>query len=198
MAGFGSIAATGQSIVRYLNHCFDLEQPLDSERTTARLLRTEQFDRSAQVDGISGHTLSVFLYRIDFNKAMRAAWSGAGSVDGRAHLALDLHYLLTAWSDNAEYEHRILGRTLQCLEETPILAGPLLDPAGGWAAHEALQLMMEEVPTEALMRTFDSLPGDYRLSVPYIARVLRLDTTTARPDAPVQTVVNGMRPQVPR
>jgi hypothetical protein len=52
------------------------------------------------------------------------------------------------------------------------------------------------VSTEALMRTFDSLPTDYRLSVPYIARVLRLDSRTPQPDVPVTTLVKGLVPSV--
>ena len=198
MAGFASIAAAGQSIVRTLNLCFETEPPVEGSRTQAVLVRTNDFE-SAQIPNVMGaNALSVFLYRVDFNKAMRAAWSALGSVDGRAHLALDLHYLLTPWSDNAQHEHRILGRAMQCLEETPVLAGPLLDQAGGWAVNEGLQLVMEEVPTEALMRTFDSLPTDYRLSVPYIARVLRMDGRQTRPEPPVRTEVRGISPQVPR
>mgnify|MGYP000914636632 FL=1 len=42
-----------------------------------------------------------------------------------------------------------------------------------------MQLLLEEISTEALMRTFDSLPSDYRLSVPYLARVVRIDTAEA-------------------
>ena len=44
------------------------------------------------------------------------------------------------------------------------------------SATDNVQLVLEDVSTEALMRTFDSLPGDYRLSIPYVARVVRIDT----------------------
>jgi hypothetical protein len=198
VAGFASIAAAGQSIVRALNLAFEVEPPVDGRRTLAVLVRTHDFEDAQVPTSIGANALSVFLYRVDFNKAMRAAWSAVGSVDGRAHLALDLHYLLTPWSDNAQHEHRILGRAMQFLDETPVLSGPLLDPVGGWAPNEGLQMVLEEVPTEALMRTFDSLPTDYRLSVPYIARVLRLDGREARPDPPVRTYVRGLIPEVDR
>lgn len=198
MAGFASIAAAGQSIVRALNLCFETEPPIAGRRTQAVLVRTNDFQESQVPTVLGANALSVFLYRVDFNKAMRAAWSAAAAVDGRARLALDLHYLLTPWSDNAEHEHRILGRAMQCLEETPVLAGPLLDAGGGWATNEGLQLVMEEVPTEALMRTFDSLPTEYRLSVPYIARVLRMDGRVARPEPPVRTDVRGLVPGIDR
>jgi hypothetical protein len=198
MAGFASIAAAGQSIVRLLNDSFEVDPPVPDHRTQAVLVRTTDFQEAQVATLLGGNALSVFLYRVDFNKAMRAAWSAAGSVDGRAHLALDLHYLLTPWSDNAQHEHRILGRAIQCLEETPVLAGALLVQGGEWSDIEALQIVMEEVSTEALMRTFDSLPTDYRLSMPYIARVLRMDGREARPAPPVRTAVRGLIPEVPR
>jgi hypothetical protein len=196
MAGFAAIAAAGKSIERLLNVCFEESQPIEGKITHAVLVRTDDFAEKNAANAIGSPALSVFLYRIDFNKALRAAWSAVGFHDGRAHLALDLHYLLTPWADNAEHEHMIMGRALQCLETTPILSGPLLYPSSDWTTTEALQLVMEEVSTEALMRTFDSLPTDYRLSVPYIARVLRLDSRTAQPDVPVTTLVNGLVPSV--
>ena len=201
MSGFLAIAAVGQSIVRMLNHGFDIDPPLPDDETLptrAVLVRSKDFDGTDVGSPITGNALSVFLYRVDFNKAMRAAWSAAGAVDGRAHLALDLHYLLTPWSDNAVYEHRILGRAMQCLEETPILAGALLSDEGAWSGIEGIQVVMEEVSTDALMRTFDSLPADYRLSVPYLARVLRLDGREARPEPPVRAAVRALTPEVPR
>jgi hypothetical protein len=143
-------------------------------------------------NAIGPYALSIFLYRVDFNKSMRAAWSAVGAADGKGHLALDLHFLLTPWADNAEHEHLILGRAMQAIEDTPVLSGPLLyAPATGLPDEptptptEAVQIVLEEISTEALMRTFDSLPTDYRLTVPYIARIVRIDTREARITPPV-------------
>jgi hypothetical protein len=127
---------------------------------------------------------------------MRAAWSAVSSLDGRAHLPVDLHFLLTPWAENAEFEYRILGKAMQCLETTPLLAGPLLHPSSDWAPNESLQLVLEDIPTEAVMRTFDSLPTDFRLSVPYLARIVRLDGRQSRPAPPVATLVTGAVPEV--
>ena len=38
------------------------------------------------------------------------------------------------------------------------------------------------------MRTFDSLPTDYRLSVAYVARVVRVDSRVPEPLRPVTAV----------
>jgi hypothetical protein len=188
MAGYAAVAAVGLSMERLLNACFAEEEPIDSRTTRAVLIRTEDLRRQGGGPRvIPAHALTIMLYRVDLNKTVRAGWSAVGSQNGRAHLPVDLHYLLTAWGDNAEFEHRIIGRTLQCLESAPVLSGPLLHASGGWAENEAVQLVIDEMSTEAVMRTFDSLPHDYKLSVPYVARVVRLDSRTALPVPTVGT-----------
>jgi hypothetical protein len=194
LAGFAGIAAVGKSIERMLNACFDAEEPVPNQQTRAVLVRTADFGETLSATNIGSPALSIFLYRVECNKTMRAAWSAVGSVDGNSHLAVDLHYLLTPWADNAEFEQRILGRAMQCLETTPVLSGPLLHPLTEWAPNETIQLMTEDLTTEAVMRTFDSLPTDYRLSVPYVARLVRIDGLAATPDPPVTTAVTGTVP----
>ena len=195
MANFNSIAAAGKSLERLLTAAFaDPPIPVPGKTTRAYLVRTEDFDRNAISTVIVRPALSIFLYRVDFNKTMRAAWSGVTAHDGVPHLPLDLHFLLTPWGDNAESEGAILGRAMQCLDSTPILSGPLLHQAGDWAPNDAMHLLMDEISTEAVMRTFDSLAADYRISVPYIARVVRLDGQKAAPAPDVATLVKGLRP----
>ena len=194
MAGFAGIAAAGKSIEMLLNACFEELQPVTGMKTKAVLVRTIDFEPTKIATSIGSPALSIFLYRVDFNKVMRAAWSATSVQDGRSHLGLDLHYLITPWAENAEDEHRVLGRAMQGIESTPILGGPMLHSSGEWDAGESIQLVLEEVSTEAVMRTFDSLPTDYRLSVPYIARVMRLDGRVAAPEGPVITAVTGAVP----
>lgn len=198
MPGFAAVAAAGKSLERVLNAKFAEDPSLEAllgRPARAVLVRTDDLDPANQSTVIQRPGLSLFLYRVDFNKTMRAAWSAVGYHDGRSHLPLDLHFLLTAWADNAEFEHAILGRALQILDSLPILSGPLLQPAGDWSAGDAIQVVLEEISTEAVMRTFDSLPVDYRLSVPYIARVVRVDGREAADRRPVTTAVTGMVPE---
>jgi hypothetical protein len=44
------------------------------------------------------------------------------------------------------------------------------------------------------MRTFDSLPCDFRLSVPYLTRVVVVSGDDGVPPTDVTTVVRGLRP----
>ncbi len=194
MADFSAIASVSKSLERFLSACFIdplVPVPVPNSTTKAVLARTEDF-RDGGPGPITPPCLSIFLYRIEYNKAMRAAWSAVGSQDGRGDLPLDLHYMLTPWARDPELEHRIIGRAMQCMETTPILSGPLLTPAGGWAPNEGVQLLLEDVPIEWVMRTFDSLPTDFKLSVPYLARITRIDSRRVFVAPDVTTVVAGL------
>ncbi len=191
MADYTSIAAAAESLERLLKLRFQEEEPVPGKSTRPVLVRTE--DLKARLWVVPA--LVIYLYRVDFNKTMRAAWSAVGSQDGRSHLPLDLHFLLTPYADDPSHELNILGRTMQCLEGTPILGGPLLAPQSQWTPHEVVQVSMEEISTEDVMRTFDSLPVDYKLSVPYVARIVRIDGRVDLEEPPVTTVVAGAKPE---
>ena len=177
-----------------LNAAYAVGQPIDTDETRAVLIQTDDLDFGAD-SKIVRPALSILLYRVDFNKTTRAGWSSIGSKDGRSHLPLDLHYLLTAWATNADHEHRIIGRSMQVLEELGALSGPLLHPEGDWLPDETVQLYLEDMATDDLMRTFDSLTCDFRLSIPYIARVVVV-SSEGTPIPEVLTLVRGLRPDV--
>ena len=75
-----------------------------------------------------------------------------------------------------------------------VLNGPLLDSSGGWTAGEDVQVCLEDLTTEDVMRTFDSLPADYKLSVCYLARIVRIDSPVNQRHLPVTTVAAGAAP----
>ncbi len=192
MATFEAISATGKTIERLLTARFAADEPVSGLDVSAALVRTEDFAVTTNHNSVLAQTpvLSVFLYRVEPNGTMRAAWSAVGSQDGQAHLPLDLHYLLTPWAENAEHEHTILGSALACIDTTPIATGPLLYPSAAWAPTEAVQLLLDEMSIDNLARVFDSLQSDFKLSVTLLARVIRIDGGT-RPVDPATTVIIG-------
>jgi hypothetical protein len=196
MANFKCISASGKTLERLLNAAFADEQPIDdSHPTKAMLVRSDDFGRAnADAGDIPTRALAVWLYRVDVNAVMRAAWAGVSTYDGEVHLPLDLHFLLMAFADNAEWEHQILGKAMQCLEQTPSMSGPLLYPTADWTPGEAIHALVEEVPLDTLMRTFDSLAVDYRPCIPYLARVVRLDGAVVKPPSNTATVIRGTAP----
>lgn len=189
MANFASVAAVGSSIERFLTAAFVADPPIAGSTTGARMIRTEDLE-PANLRLFQKPFLSILPYRVDFNRTTRAGWSAIGSADGNSHLPVDLHFLVTPWASDASSELRVLGRAMQALETTPILSGPLLLSTGGFAANEAIQLVLEDLAADAVMRMFDTLPSDYKLSVPYVARVARIDGRTAVPAPPALTVVS--------
>jgi hypothetical protein len=198
MAGFRSVGAVGKSIEAVLNVAFADDAPVASHATHAVLIRTDDLDLSAGSLISPTPALSILLYRVDFNKTMRPAWSSLGSVDGHSYLPLDLHYLLTPWADNAEDEHQIIGKALQTLETLGALSGPLLYPSGDWKPGEAVQLYLEDMATDDLMRTFDSLQCDFRMSVPYIARMVMISGSILPQDAAAAEPVDVPSPDATR
>ena len=198
VASFTAISATGKTIERLLNACFAVDKPHPDKTVKAVLVRTDDFDKGqgTRTNATKAPALSIFLYRVEVDPITRPGWAAVGSVDGRAHLPLDLHYLLTAWDEAPEFEHQILGSTMTCLETTPILSGPLLHPSSSWLPNEAIQIGPEDLTTENLMRIFDSLEASYRTSLPYRARVVRLDGTVGEPPPTVTDVVVGSAPEL--
>lgn len=200
MARSTAIAAVALSIQELLNRCFVALDAADADafrvRPTARIVRSEDFGNvgAAAANPIRFPTLSIFCNRIDVNRTMRPTWTAVATADQHIHLPLDVHFLLTAWDTEAEAELRILGATMQCLEQHPILSGPLLHPVGGWAPTESVQLTVRDLGTEDIMRTFDELPSDFRLSVAYLARIARIDAPDLSTNPDVTTVVRGLVP----
>jgi hypothetical protein len=195
-----SIAAVALSLQELLNRSFvdlDLADPdAFRARPTARIVRSDDFGQIGAAAGspIRFPTLSIFCYRVDINRLMRPPWSAVAAHDGTIHLPVDIHFLLTPWDSDPEAELRILGATMQCLEQRPSLAGPWLHPLGGWDGRESIQLLNEDLVTEDVLRTFDTLPTDFRLSVSYVARIARIDAPD-EPDHPdVITAVSGITP----
>jgi hypothetical protein len=195
-----AIAAVALSLRELLNRYFAELFAADAGTfralPTARLVSTEDYSRIGTAAGslIRYPSLAIFCYRSDINRTMRAPWSAVAHVDGSIHLPLDLHFLLTPFDSDAEAELRIMGATMQCLERHPILSGVRLHPQGAWEPGDAIQLINEDLVTEDVLRTFDTLPTDFRLSVSYVARVIRLDAPD-EPDHPdVLTAVRGLVP----
>jgi len=193
MATSAGIAAVAKSVERLLKLRFAEDEP-----TTGTTATNVDLVTADKLKTINLPALTIYFYRVDLNRTMRPGWSAVGHHDGVGHLPLDLHFLLTAWATDAEDELRIIGRAMELLEATPILTGPLLHSLNTsvWGAGESIQLLADEVPAETVLRVFDLWPVKHKLSVSYLARVMRLDTRPAEPDLPVGTIVTGMVPSL--
>lgn len=123
--------------------------------------------------------ITLYLYRITVNEHSRQMHGTTGAVSRPTPLGLDLHFLLSAWAGNARDEQTMLAWAIRQLHMFPILDASSLSPEAGWGANEVIQVIPAELSNEDVMRIWDALDPPYRLSVSYIARLVRLD-----PDAP--------------
>ena len=130
--------------------------------------------------------LTLYLYRvgIDPHARNRKAPHQSASAPGFP-LALELHFLLTVWSESAQAEHQVLAWAMRELHARPILDRSILSEEGGWDAADEVRIVPAELGNEDLMRIWDALAPSYRLSVPYVARVVRIDSPPAAIGRPV-------------
>lgn len=129
--------------------------------------------------------VSIFLHRITINENFRAATRIQDDPNVRPVLFLDLHYLITYWGTDPQAEPTILGWTMQQIQTTPILDNSILTPASTWDdPTQTIQLIAADLSLEDILRIWDALGPKYRLSLCYIARVVRIDIP-ATPEPPV-------------
>jgi hypothetical protein len=192
MARFGAIAAVGESVIRYLKGQFASfpGPPLVEQVTT----RTFSDATAANTFNSTSGSLTLLLYRVDLDGAPRNPMVTRGPIPPatsptkRHAMPLDLRYLLTAWAETPETQHLILGNALAALDAHPTFGpGDLVDSVGSvdsiWGAGESFQFVPDEMGTEDLYQIWESLGHHFELSVPYKARVVRLEHQLQQPGA---------------
>lgn len=130
--------------------------------------------------------VNLFLYHIIENAHLKNQdLPGAAhpSEYGRPPLALQLHYLVTAYSGDEEGDQleaqQILGDAMRVLHDHPYLAGSALDPSLEDAV-ERVRLTLEPLTVEDVTKVFVSLTTPYRLSVGYKVTAIRIQSRVQR------------------
>lgn len=177
MSNVFAIHSFGESLRTYLQNSYppDLRAAVPCE---FRLVSSADLTDTSELDGV----LTLYLYRITMNEHFRGARRPVDAAHENVPLSIDLHYLVTPWAKGAFNEHTILAWTMRQLQQHPVLDQSSLSPEAAWRPGEYIQVIPAELSTEDIMRVWDALEPAYRLSVSYIARVLRIDTD-AEPDA---------------
>ena len=136
--------------------------------------------------------VSLFLYRVFINGTHRIP-GGRMTPEGKrtqTQLPLDLHFLLTPWGKDASTQNAIAGWMMRILEDTPVLPSGLLNRRlpRVFRADESVELVIGEMATEDLFHLWELIgPNSYRLSVPYLARNVRIESElTLAEHEPVQ------------
>ena len=167
----------GQSLVRSLQGAYDsavFPANIIKPGCTFAVASSGQFGENFEADTFNNQ-VQVFMYRANMNSHLRT--SGRAQNPGKRPnpLSVDLNLLFSIWMGSAEDEHLLLAWLMRELHLNPVLDASTLTEEAGWDASDTVQIIPAELSTEDLMRIWDAIVPSYRLSVSYIARVVRLD-----------------------
>ncbi len=156
-------------------------------------------DRVVPSNGTEPTQLNLFLHQITFNSGWRN--HGLPSRDGSGRhrlsnppLALDLHYLLSAYGAEEFHSEILLGYGMQVLHDRPVLDRPMiaavLSPSGslppalraladcGLADQvEQIKLVPEVLSTEEMSKLWTATQSHLRPSAAYLATVVLIEST---------------------
>lgn len=172
MANILAIHSVGNSIATFLRNAY----PQQIGDQTLPVCAFELTSSGQLAGDISESThVTLYLYRVTVNEHSRQTRRPAAPTDTFVPLGLDLHYLLTAWAANPLDEQVTLAWAMRQLHQYPVLDASSLSPEAGWNRDEVIQIIPAELTTEDIMRIWDALEPAYRVSVSYVARLVRLD-----------------------
>lgn len=125
--------------------------------------------------------ISLLLYRVFVDEAHRAPpgrFNDTGEQLQR-ELPVSLHFLVSAWANNASTQFHLLAGAMRAIEDRPILRAAELNAAvpDTFGPSEDVQIAFADLSTEDLTRLWDLVrPDHFTLSVPYAARGLRIQS----------------------
>jgi|SRR5215471_2153791 len=178
MANVFATHSVGNSLMTYLKNAYpkslSKDHPFDFQVISCGQLAETTEPRN---------TVTLFLFRITQDEHLRGRKVPSDPPHASPPLSIDLHYLLTAWADSAVAEHTVLTWAMREIQMHPVLDSSALSPEAGWTPGDVVQLIPAELSNDDLFRIWDLLLPKYRLSISYIARVIRVDTdvTSDRP-----------------
>lgn len=194
MANFQAVHSVGNSIITFLRNTYPAQVAgTDTPECAFALLSSGEFAGAME----EATRITLYLYKVMVNEHTRQQRPGLMSPSQQAPMGLDLHYMLTAWAATAQDEQVPLTWTMRQLYLHPILDASSLSPEAGWGADEVIQIIPAELPTEEMMRIWDALEPPYRLSVSYIARMVRIDPDALVAAGPVVATRLGFGPGTP-
>ncbi len=187
MADFRAIRAVGDALMGLLQTSY---RPEDFNDIVAdfRMFTSRDFTNNAITNGAS-----LFMYRLFCNGAFRIP-PGRINADGRradTQLPVELHFLITVWGGEASYQYELAGWIMRLLEDTPILPSAVLNSTtpNVFHADETVDITLAELRTEDLFRIWDVLGVNaYQLSIPYVARVVHIESSQVRAEEHEQRV----------
>jgi hypothetical protein len=176
MANVRAISAVCKAVIHLLESAYE---PSDFNNDLEFKVYTASNFATPMTAGVS-----LFLYRLYHNGTYRNP-PGRLLPNGRrarAQLPVDLHLMLTVWGGDASLEHAIAGWMMRTLEDQPMLPAGMMNAVepGAFRSDEIVEIAPAEILTEDLLRLWEGLVAHtYHLSIPYLARTVRIDSQYA-------------------
>ena len=187
MANIAAIRSVGSSLVEYLDRSYQaavFPDNVNKPNCTFEAVSSVAIDEAVDPNN-AGTSVRIFLYHVSVDPHLRNSGRLMAPDMPAPPLSVALHYLFSFWSSSAENEHLVLGWTMLHLQATPLLDATILSSEARWTAEEVVQLIPEELSTADMMRIWDTLEPKYRLSLGYVARVVRIDPGEIPEQSPV-------------
>jgi hypothetical protein len=174
MAETVAIASTCEAVVRLLRANF-VPAEFNNAQLQFQVYVADNFLQPMD-EGVS-----LLLYRIYHNASMGSTVGRTLPQGGRvrSRLPIDLHFLLTAWAKTASRQHEIAGWMMRVMEDNTTLPASLLNAyrPDVFRPDEAVEVALGDLTTEDLFRIWEVMINHvYQLSVPYVARVIQLES----------------------
>ncbi len=181
MAGFSGPYAVGESIAQYLRNIY----PSDLRTDHPCRFELAKSDDFSEADPFTDNTVTLFLYRMTIDQYLHPAGARRSDPPSNRALPLDLHYMLSIWTDNRHTEQLLMAWVMAQLHWTPVLDRSNLMQLGGFRSDETVQISPTNITQEDLSRIWDVLEPSYRLSTTYVARVIHIDPPDETDHRPV-------------
>jgi Pvc16 N-terminal domain len=189
VADYQAVFAVGDAIAKFLANNYD--PGVVGFPCTFSLVSSEEIanEDTTQLD----KTLSIYLHRITTNDNFRYVTQLQDQPGDKPVMYLDLHYLISYWdatANGAEAEQKILVWTMQQIQSNPILDTSILSlstTAPGWQSNDAIQIVPADLSLQDILDIWDGLGPNYRLTLGFVARAVRVDTTVTPGPAVVAT-----------
>ena len=170
------------------------KERMPSELTQGSINASVKLLGSADVaKPISGNTLGLYLHRMSIDAHGRArhfAPTGANTAEAVPELPVNLHLFLIASASSAAIEADLMAWAMVELANFPQLDYARLHPGDtAWGERELVSISPEDMSTEDLMRIWEVFDSRYTMTVPYIARTVRLRLREPVSGDPVATRV---------
>ena len=174
MASYRAIKATCEAVIELLRRSWRTDM-FTTDTLTFEVYNTASFESPTVTVGVT-----LFLYRVEVNQVQRSlpAPPDVMGQPRRRQLPVDLHFVLIPWAESAAEEQEILGWMMRAIEDNPVLPSSFLNANadGVFADGEVVEIVPALLGHEEVFRIWDSLPVDFHICAPYIARVVRIDS----------------------